>query len=152
MARIEASTHIAAPTSRVWDRLTDWEAQAEWMTDVRSLEVRSAHRQGIGVTVRLRTDIALGVVVTDELTTTEWRVGERLGVRHSGPLYSAVGAFELEATPTGTLITWWDELRVPLGTLGDAAVGLLVVPFARRVFRHSLANFKALCERPARRL
>ncbi len=146
MARIEATTAIEAPVKRVWDVLTDWDVQPRWMTDVRSLQVMTRHRTGRGVVVRVRTDIALGIVITDEVTTTAWEEHELIGVRHRGPLYSAVGAFELSPTETGTRLVWWDELKVPLGIVGDTATALLVRPFATRTFRSSLANLKRLCE------
>jgi uncharacterized protein YndB with AHSA1/START domain len=146
VARIEATTAIEAPVERVWDLVTDWDAQRRWMSDVRSLEVLTRHRTGRGVVVRVRTDIGLGLVLTDEVTTTEWKEPELLGVRHRGPGYSAVGAFEFTPTETGTRLIWWDELKVPLGIVGDTATGLLFAPFARRAFRSSLANLKRMCE------
>lgn len=146
MARIEVTTAIAAPVARVWEVLTDWDAQPRWMTDVRSVQVLTPHRTGRGVVVRVRTGIAFGFVLTDEVTTTEWIEGELLGVRHRGPLYSAVGAFELTPTDAGTRLVWWDELAVPLGLVGDTASGVLFGPVARRTFRGSLANLKRICE------
>jgi uncharacterized protein YndB with AHSA1/START domain len=146
LARIEATTAIAAPVERVWEVLTDWEAQALWMADVRSIQVVSPQRSGRGVVLRVQTDIVLGVLIRDEVTVTEWQEHERIGVRHRGPLYSAVGAYELSPTETGTRLIWWDELKVPLGIVGDTATALMVGPFARRTFRRSLANLKRICE------
>lgn len=146
MARIEVTTAIAAPVERVWTELVDWDGQPRWMTDVRRVEVLTDHREGRGVVMRVRTGIAFGVVITDEVTTTEWQENKLLGVRHRGPLYSAVGAFELNPIEAGTRLVWWDELAVPLGLVGDTASGLLFGPVARRTFRHSLANLKRICE------
>jgi uncharacterized protein YndB with AHSA1/START domain len=146
VARIEASTHIEAPVERVWAVLVDWEAQPSWMVDARSVEVTSEHRSGPGVVLRCRTDIAAGVVVTDEMETTEWVEQRVIGVRHTGWLVRGVGAFELEPTEAGVHFVWWEEVDAPLGPVGEAAATLLVVPQVRRVFRRSLANLKRVCE------
>jgi uncharacterized protein YndB with AHSA1/START domain len=145
MARIEVSTHIEAPPQRVWDVLVDWERQAEWMDDASRVEVLGGDREGIGVTLRCRTDI-LGVSVNDDLVVTEWRPGEVLGVRHLGWVIRGVAAFELTATSYGTHVAWWEEADVPLGAIGEALAPPVVTPWVRRVFRRNLANLKRICE------
>jgi len=145
VARIEASTHIEASPTRVWEVLTDWEAQPEWMQDARSVEVLSAHREGADVLLRCRTDIA-GFVVTDDMATTSWQPERSVGVTHLGSLIRGIGAFELEPTADGTYFTWWEEIEAPFGTLGDAVTDVAIVPFIRRVFRRSLANLKRTAE------
>lgn len=145
MARIEAITHIEAPPKRVWDVLVDWEGQTSWMRDALEVEVLSDHREGPGVVVRCRTNIA-GAAVDDHMETTEWVEHEIIGVRHTGRVIRGIGAFELEPTAHGTKFTWWEEIDTPGGDLGDALVGVLVVPWIRRVFRTSLAGLKRVCE------
>lgn len=145
MARIEVVTHVEAPRSKVWDLLVSWERQAEWMVDARSVVVLTPAREGVGVTIRCRTDIA-GLVVNDDLQVTQWKEGSVLAMRHLGRLIRGVGAFELSDTPYGTRLLWWEELEVPLGAVGDALAGVIVVPWVERIFRRSLARFKRVCE------
>lgn len=145
MARIEAVTHVEAPVPRVWERLVDWERQAEWMVDARSVSVLSQAREGVGVELRCRTNI-LGFVVNDDLSVTEWKEPAVLGVRHLGLVVRGVGAFELSPTAYGTRLEWWEEAEAPGGVVGDALAGVLVVPWVTRVFRRSLARFKRICE------
>ena len=145
MARIEVVTHVEAPPERVWDVLTDFERQGEWMADVRAITMLNEQREGVGVKVRCHTDI-LGFVVRDDMVVTEWDPPSVLGVRHLGRLIAGIGAFELTATPLGTHVTWWEEAEVPLGSVGDAAAGLLVVPWVTKVFRRSLAGLKRISE------
>lgn len=145
MARIEVSTHIEAPASAVWAVLSDWERQAQWMVDARSVRVTSPQHEGVGVTLRCRTNI-LGVVVNDDLVVTEWEEESVIGVRHLGRLISGIGAWELTPTPYGTRLQWWEEADVPLGAFGDTLAGPLVVAWVTRVFRRSLAALKPLCE------
>lgn len=146
MARIEATTHVEASPARVWQVLTDWEEQPRWMADARSVIVTSPEREGVGVVLRCRTVIAAGLVITDEMVTTDWQPERVLAVRHLGRLIRGVGAFELSPTPHGTRLLWWEEIDPPLGALGEAVATLLVVPWVRRVFRTSLAGLKRVCE------
>lgn len=145
MARIEVSTHIEAPVSQVWDVLVDWEGQARWMHDARSVTVLSAHREGTGVVLRCVTDIA-GLLVNDDMAVTEWVAQERIGVAHLGMIIRGVGAFELSPTHAGTHFTWWEEVEAPLGGLGEALAQALVAPLVTRVFRRSLAGLKRVAE------
>lgn len=137
---------IQAPVERVWEVLIDWEAQPRWMVDARSVAVLTPHREGLGVVLRCRTVIAGGLVVTDDMETTEWSERSTIGVRHLGRLIRGVGAFDLEPTAEGTRLVWWEEFDPPLGRIGELVAGAAVVPLVNRVFRSSLARLKALCE------
>lgn len=145
MPRIEVATHIEAPPKRVWSVLVDWERQPEWMEDAHSVRVRGEQREGVGVVLRCRTDI-LGVPVTDDLRVTEWSPGTVLGVAHLGRVIRGVAAFELTPTSAGTHVQWWEEVEVPLGSVGEVLVAPLVAGWVRRVFRRNLANLKRSCE------
>ena len=56
------------------------------------------------------------------------------------------GAFELAPDTDGTALTWWEEIDVPLGRLGEVSARLAVVPIVTHVFRRSLAGLKRVCE------
>ena len=146
MARIEASTHVEASPQQVWDVLVDWEGQPRWMRDARQVRVTSPHRAGVDVVVVCATDIAGGLVVDDPMLVTEWDEPNVLGVRHLGRIIRGVGAFELAETAHGTALTWWEEVGVPLGALGEMVADFTVVPWVERVFRSSLAGLKRIAE------
>ncbi len=148
--RVEVSRYVFAPPHVVWAVLTDWERQADWMVDARSVTVTSEHREGPGVTVRCPTNV-LGVTVDDEMRVTEWVEGERLTVEHLGSLITGSGTFELAPTPVGTRIVWSEQIDPPLGPVGELGAQLVVKPYVERLFSRSLGNLKQLCEREARR-
>lgn len=148
--RVEVSRYVFAPRPTVWDILTDWERQAEWMIDARSVEVTSAQREGEGVAISVPTNV-LGFTVRDDMVVTEWRPPERLAVRHVGPVIRGDAAFDLDETPVGTRVGWWEEIDPPLGAVGEAGARFVVRPFVARLFARSLRNLKQLAEREARR-
>ncbi|WP_370327746.1 SRPBCC family protein [Euzebya sp.] len=151
MARVEERIHIHRPVDHVWSVLIDWEAQSEWMLDARSVSVTSPHREGVGVTLRVPTDIAFGVVVTDEMEVTGWEEHRRIAVRHTGRIIVGTGAFELAPTRRpggkgGTIFTWYEDIDPPLGRLGELVTRHVVVPYVAAVFRRSLRALKAVAE------
>lgn len=148
--RVEVCRYVFAPPEIVWAVLTDWERQADWMVDARSVTVTSGHREGTGVRIVCPTNV-LGFTVRDEMEVTEWVAGERLTVEHLGSLITGTGTFELEPTPVGTRIVWWEEIDPPLGVVGELGARLVVHPYVEHLFSRSLENLKRLCEREARR-
>jgi len=149
MARIEQTVRINADPAAVWGVLVDWESQAQWMGDARSVTVLTPHRQGMGVIIRAETDL-FGLVVSDDMEVTEWVEGSVIGIHHLGRLIRGVGAFELTGLPQGgTRFTWWEEVQAPFGAFGDAVAGAVIVPWVSKVFAGSLAALKRVCETPA---
>lgn len=143
--RVSVDTHIEAPAERVWQVLVDWDLQPRWMVDARTVEVIGDRREGVGTQLRCPTELVFGLVVTDHLEVVEWEPPRLLGVRHTGPVIHGVAAFELEPTPHGTHLRWWEEIDPPLGPVG-ALGGMLVEPLVRRLFRRSLAGLKRVVE------
>ncbi|MFA9429831.1 SRPBCC family protein [Egicoccus sp. AB-alg2] len=147
--RFEVVREVAARPERVWDALTAWERQPEWMLDAKAVEVLTPRREGVGVTLRCPTNL-LGVTVQDVMRVTGWDPPRRLEVTHLGAVITGTGAFELEALPDGrTRATWWEAVDPPLGRLGEWGASVLVRPILRRVFGRSLANLAALAEAQA---
>jgi carbon monoxide dehydrogenase subunit G len=137
--------------AQVWDLLIDWESQPEWMQDARSVTVTSPHRSGVGVTVEVPTDIALGIVVLDVMEVTEWVAHRRIAVRHTGRVIKGSGAFEISPTRLpgggeGTIFTWTEDIDVPLGRVGDLVIRFTAVPIVAAVFRRSLRALKRVAE------
>ncbi|HEX2029151.1 MAG TPA: SRPBCC family protein [Nitriliruptorales bacterium] len=147
--RVEVSRDVAAPPAVVWDVLTDWERQPDWMVDARAVEVLSDHREGVGVQLRTPTRV-LGVTVEDRMRVTTWCERQLLGVRHTGRLIVGEGAFELVASPAGTRVVWWEEIDPPLGPVGELVARLLLRPYLTSLFGRSLAALQRCCERAAR--
>jgi uncharacterized protein YndB with AHSA1/START domain len=147
--RLEVETVINAPREAVWDVLTTWERQPEWMLDAKDVIVLTPQRTGDGVTLRCPTNL-LGFTVNDIMRVTDWDPPKRLAVTHLGKIITGSGAFELSDTPDGgTHVLWWEEIDPPLGVVGELGARVLVLPIIRRIFTRSLKNFTTLCETDA---
>jgi carbon monoxide dehydrogenase subunit G len=147
--RFEVHQRVDAPRRVVWDVLTTWERQPEWMVDAKDIEILTPQRQGEGVTLRCPTNL-LGVTVQDVMRVTGWDEPHYLEVTHLGKIITGTGAFVLEeAGPDVTMVTWWEEVDPPLGRLGEWGASTLVVPILRRIFGRSLRNLAAMAEREA---
>ena len=145
MARLDIRTFIRATPDRVWDVIKDLEAQAAWMEDVRKLEVTSEKREGVGAVVEVNSDLFGFPLIHDVMEITSWEPGREMNVLHRGQ-FNGTGTFQLEAVPGGTVFTWIEEFKPPLGPLGEAGFALSVGPHLRRVFRRSMDNVRRLSE------
>jgi carbon monoxide dehydrogenase subunit G len=144
--RLDVSIDIAAPRQAVWEVLTDWERQPEWMLDAQSVEVLTPVREGVGVTLRCPTNV-LGVTVEDVMRVTGWDEPARLEVLHLGRVITGSGAFELTETgPDRTRIDWWEEVDPPFGALGEWGASVFVRPILGRLFSRSLRRLAELVE------
>lgn len=149
--RLEVDVVSAAPRDLVWEVLTDWERQADWMVDAIEVEVVSDRREGTGVTLRVPTDL-FGLTVEDVMRVTRWEERELLEVTHLGSLITGTGAFELSDGPGGiTRIVWWEEIDPPFGAFGRWGAERIVLPLTRRVFQRSLLQLAGRCEQEALR-
>jgi uncharacterized protein YndB with AHSA1/START domain len=146
--RLEIEQQIAASPQVVWDVLTAWERQPEWMLDAKEVHVLTPERTGVGVTIRCPTNL-LGVTVQDVMRVTRWEEPRLLEVVHLGRIITGTGAFELEEQDGGTSLRWWEEVDPPFGAVGEWGATTVVLPILRRIFGRSLANLAVLAERDA---
>ncbi len=142
---IENDIDLPAPPDVVWELITDWEHQDDWMLEATDFEVIGDQREGVGV--RAVATISIGGIKTrDEIRVSRWEPPTRLAIDHLGWVQ---GTGELRMTPLlafgtregvpSTHLYWREELHppAPLGALG--ALGLtLFKPLMRRIFARDL--------------
>jgi carbon monoxide dehydrogenase subunit G len=145
--RLERVVDVAAPASRVWDYVTDWPRQGEWipLTHVENLD--SADRLG----GRFRAWSGIGPVgFWDPMTITAWERtpdgGGRCEVLHRGAVVKGEGEFAVLALGEGSSRFVWAELVVvPGGRVG--ALGFrLVRPLVERLLDRGLRAMRDLVE------
>ena len=145
MAHLDVRVFIRATPERVWEVISDLPAQASWMVDVRRLEVTSEVRSGVGAVIEVTSELFGQPLVKDTMRITGWEPPHRFDVEHSGG-FTGTGSFIIEAAMGGSILTWVEDFKPPLGPLGEAGFLVLVGPHMRRVFGRSLDNARVLAE------
>lgn len=145
MAHLQIRKQIAAPPEAVWAVLADLEHQARWMVDVRKLNIVSERKQGEGTLLHVTSELFGLPVVKDVMLVTKWEPPHRMEVEHRGQFHGT-GQFLLEPVDGGTLFTWIEDFRPPLGPLGEAVFALVIRPHLLRVFARSMENVARLAE------
>ena len=105
--RVTAQVHLPADPHQVWDLVTDWSRQHEWIW---ATQVRGG--QGLGATVVGWTGVG-PVGFTDTMVISEWEPPRRCVVRHTGKVVRGSGIFEVIPDGTGCVFRWTEELELP---------------------------------------
>ncbi len=145
--RIERTVDIAAPAAEVWDFVTDWPRQAEWIPQTRVENVDEAR----GVGGRFRAWSGVGRVgFWDPMTITAWERdvggGGRCEVLHRGAVVKGEGEFSVVARgEDASTFVWAEVVVVPFGTVG-AAGWRAVRPAVERLIDRGLASMRDLVQ------
>jgi carbon monoxide dehydrogenase subunit G len=144
---------VEAPPERVWEVLTDWVGQGEWMvaTDV---ETVGGPAQGVGGRLAARTGVPvpggrhLGLL--DTMVITKWDPPRLVEVQHTGRVIRGPGIFEIEPRGEHATFVWTERFYLPWGWFGVVLTPgwYAVRPFVRWGVRRSLRRFAAVAARP----
>lgn len=137
---------VNVPATVLWEAVTDWPGQGEWMLGTRVEVVGGGEGRHLGARLRAVTGVGpLGVVDTMEIV--EWDPPKRCVVRHTGRVVRGDGVFEvLELGPERSRFLWSELLDLPLGALGRFGWPL-VRPSFRWGVERSLRGMAQLAER-----
>jgi uncharacterized protein YndB with AHSA1/START domain len=133
---VEARVAVAAPPAAVFEAVSDWEAQSDWVVLTTVTVEPGGHRVGERLTAV--TGLA-GIGFSDPMEVTCWEPPHRAEVRHLGRVVRGTGTFTVEPAPGGAWFTWAEDLDLPLGVLGHAGFAL-VRPAFELMLRRSLAR------------
>ncbi|MCX6464961.1 MAG: SRPBCC family protein [Pseudonocardiales bacterium] len=143
---------VNVPATVLWDAVTDWPGQGEWMLGTRVEVVGGGEGRHLGAGLRAVTGVGpLGVVDTMEIV--EWDPPKRCVVRHTGRVVRGDGVFEvLELGPERSRFLWSELLDLPLGALGRFGWPLVRPSFRWGVERslHAMARLAEQRYRDAR--
>jgi hypothetical protein len=149
--RLQREVDIEAAARAVWDYVTDWPRQGEWVPLTRVERVDSAADVG----GRFRAWTGLGPVgFWDPMTITAWdRDGDgggRCEVLHLGKVVKGEGEFAVVARgPRASRFVWAEVVDVPLG--GAGAAGWRVArPVLERVLDRGLDRMRRQVEEQAK--
>ena len=114
MEHLELEVTVNAPAQTVWDEITNWVGQSQWMLGTKV----SGTGNAIGGTIEAFTGIGrIGFLDTMEIT--RWDPPLRCDVLHTGRVVKGTGSFQVEViTPTTSKFIWIEDLDLPLGIVG----------------------------------
>src|ERR1039458_4209374 len=144
--RAVAQVHVAADPHDVWDLVTDWSRQHEWIW---ATQVRGG--QGLGATVVGWTGVG-PVGFTDTMIISEWDPPLRCVVRHTGRMVRGSGTFEVIPVGTECDFRWTEDLELPIPPALGRMAGVLVRPIAEWSLASSLRRFARLLRSEERRV
>jgi len=150
-ARLERRVEVAAPASVVWEYVTDWPQQGDWVPFTRVERLDAA--DGVGGRFRAWTGIG-PVGFWDPMTITAWQRtpdgGGRCEVLHTGQVVRGEGEFAVQGRGDRACeFVWAEVVDVPLGRLG--ALGWkLAEPVVGRLIERALSTMRDLAERRSR--
>jgi len=140
--RLTMSRTLPGPPEVVWDLITDWENQGDWMLEATDFQVTSPMREGVGVEAVATVRIG-GLRTRDAIRVIAWDPPRLLGIQHMGWV-KGVAEVRLTRLENGsTRADWTEELHPPLGLLGDIGVRLFK-PIMVRVFSRDLRVLEGL--------
>ena len=133
---LEMAEVLPSSPAVVWELITDWDHQDDWMLEASDFVVVSEQREGAGVEAEATIRIG-GIQTRDRIRVAEWDPPRRLVIEHLGWV-TGRGAIELTPVAGERTHLWWQEtLNPPLGPLG--ALGMTVFkPLMRRIFERDL--------------
>ncbi len=161
--RLQREVEVAAPASAVWDYVTDWPRQGEWVPLTHVERVDGG--PGLGERFRAWTGLGRppatpgsrrgvtrrGVGFWDPMTVTVWELtpdgGGRCEVLHRGAVVEGEGEFIVRARGDGgSTFVWAEVVALPFGVVG--ALGWrLVRPVVERVIDRGLRTMADLVRR-----
>ncbi len=146
-ARLEREVEVAAPAAAVWDYVTDWPRQAEWVPHTRVENVDEA--AGLGGRFRAWTGVG-PIGFWDPMTITAWERtpdgGGRCEVLHLGAVVKGEGEFTVLAVDDHTSrFVWYEVVDITIGRLG--ALGWRFArPVVERFVDHGLRTMRDLVQ------
>lgn len=137
---------VDAPADLVWQTLTDWQGQHQWIPLTR---VRATVGDGRQVGDRVEARTGLGPLgFRDRMLITQWAPPSEGGgaceVQHMGRVVRGEGGFEVEPVDAGrSRLTWWESVDLPLGFVG-AAIWRVSAPAWRAGLRMLLDRLRSV--------
>ena len=148
MTTIEVSLTLPGPPEIVWELITDWEHQDDWMLEASDFVVIGDQREGVGVEAEATIQIG-GLKTRDRVRVVGWEPNHRLAIQHLGWV-SGVGEIFLTPLEDGhTYLFWREDLVAPLGLAGKVGMAAFK-PLMARIFRRDLRVLAGLVRARAR--
>lgn len=141
---LSVTISVKASARHVFNCLTDWSAQSQWMVGT---TVRATKQEGQGVGGEISAVTRLGFFsFTDTMHITVWDPPHHCSVIHTGTIVKGSGDFAVSPiTDQASTFTWSEDFILPFGILGRLAWPI-AKPFVRLGLQTSLKRFARWAE------
>lgn len=144
--KIQRSIEINAPPEKIWPFLIEPEKIMKWFTLLRKFEYTGDKRGGVGTTFYYE-EKSSGQLMKLNYVVTEWAENKRLAFSvTSGSLKKDDQVWSIEATPSGSKFTMFEDLEMPMGIIGKIIGALFGGMMIGGHMDKILANLKRLAE------
>ncbi len=145
MQHIELFVDINATQEQVFDYLTDWPKQSEWVFGTH-VEIRTPGlAREVGGKIAAFTGFG-PIGFWDYMTITNWQYPKAVDVVHTGRVVKGTGSMRVEKmSDTKSRFYWSEDLEIPLGKIGLLGFKLLKPLFLGGV-QSSLNKFGRILE------
>ena len=135
---------IAAEPQTIFDYLSDWEKQSDWILFTTVHKVSTAPNQQ-GTQLLAQTKFSK-LQFIDTMLVTEWLPPHKIIVEHTGRVILGKGVFKINKISERNCEFIWQEITpVPFGFVGQVGL-VLVMPFMKLMFGLSLKKLKKAIE------
>lgn len=143
---IERSIDIQAPPEKIWPFLIEPEKIIKWFTLLRKFEYTGDKTSGVGTTFYYE-ERSGGQLLKLNYEVTEWIENKRLTFSvTSGSLKQDDQIWSIEATPSGSRFTMYEDVEMPMGIIGKIIGALFGQMMIGGNMKKILVNLKTLAE------
>ena len=144
--RIQRSIEVAAPPEKIWPFLVEPEKILKWFTLLKKFEYTSEQRSGVGTPFYYE-EKSGGQLMKLNYAVTEWVENKKLAFSlTSGSLKKDDQVWSIEALPSGSRFTMFEDVEMPWGIIGKVIGALFGGMMIGKNIEHILANLKRLAE------
>ncbi len=128
MRELRTSVEVAASPEAVFEAITAWTRQGEWMPGT-AVHVTKGAGTAVGDEILARTAVARSgpaarLGFDDPMRITVWDAPRRCDVLHLGRVVRGSGSFIVTPSGSGSRFEWYEEVDAPFGKLGDTLLGV----------------------------
>jgi uncharacterized protein YndB with AHSA1/START domain len=144
--KVQRSVEITSPPETLWPFLIEPEKILKWFTLLQKFEYTGDTRGVVGTTFHYE-EKSGGQLMKLNYKVTEWTVNKKLAFSvTSGSLKKDDQVWSIEAMPSGSKFTMFEDLEMPMGIIGKIIGATFGGSMIGKNMEKLLANLKALVE------
>jgi uncharacterized protein YndB with AHSA1/START domain len=144
--KIERSIEINAPPEKIWPFLVEPEKIMQWFSLLQKFEYTGDKTSGAGTTFYYE-EKSGGQLLKLNYVVTEWNENKKLAFNvTSGSLKKDDQVWSIEATPSGSRFTMYEDVEMPMGIIGKIIGALFGQIMIGGNMNKISANLKRLAE------